>query len=204
MNKYLVLVLSLMLVTATTLAGPFKRGDANDNNTVDIGDVTFINNFLWTGGPAPHCPDAADVNDDGQIDISDPIYLLNFLFTGGPNIPAPGFFAPGVDRTADSLICWDFSPLLEFKRGDVNQDRVVNSVDLNALSHWLSFGGPVGLCPDATDVNDDEVLNSADAAYLSAWLFAGGNAPPPPGPANCGIDATNNGALWCANQTVCQ
>lgn len=203
MYKFFAVLLLSLLVSSSASASPFKRGDANDDNMVNIGDVNFINNYLWLAGPAPHCPDAADTNDDGVIDISDPIYLLNFLFNGGPNIPPPGSFVAGVDRTVDSLICWDHSPELQFKRGDVNQDHVVNSLDLNTLSHWISFGGDVGLCPDAADVNDDEVLNGADATYLSNYLFNHGNVPPQPFP-ECGIDPTNTGALWCANQAVCQ
>jgi hypothetical protein len=58
MNK--IILLSFIFITPMIFASPFKRGDADDNNIVNISDVTFINNYLWLAGPAPHCPDAAD------------------------------------------------------------------------------------------------------------------------------------------------
>jgi PKD repeat protein len=82
--------------------GFFVRGDVNGNGTVEISDAIMILNYLFTGGAAPICPDAADVNDRGRIDISAPINLLNFLFLGAapPAVPFPG---RGLDPTPDSL-----------------------------------------------------------------------------------------------------
>lgn len=80
------------------------RGDANNDGVVSSSDATFINSYLFSGGPTPTCRDTADVNDDGQIDISDSIYLLNYLQQGGPAPPAP-FPSCGHDPTSDSLGC---------------------------------------------------------------------------------------------------
>ncbi len=82
------------------------RGDANNNGFVETSDATFINSYLFSGGPAPPCMDQADANDDGQVDISDSIYLLNYLQQGGPAPPAP-FPNCGKDPTSDSLGCND-------------------------------------------------------------------------------------------------
>ena len=89
----------------------FRRGDANaDSGVPNITDGIFILNFLFLGGPAPPCDDAADTNDDGSHNITDGIYLLNYLFLGGPAPPAPGPDDCGVDPTGDALGCASFPP----------------------------------------------------------------------------------------------
>lgn len=70
--------------------GIIKRGDANHSGAVNIADASFINNYLYNGGPAPPCMNEADANHDGRVDQSDSVYLLNWLFNGGSAPPAPG------------------------------------------------------------------------------------------------------------------
>ena len=60
--------------------------------------------WLFRGGSAPACKDAADVNDDGRNNVSDPIYTLNHLFLGGP-APPPPYPEKGRDPGPDSLAC---------------------------------------------------------------------------------------------------
>lgn len=82
----------------------FRRGDANNNSSVDISDAIGILSFLFLGTFEPTCPDALDVGDDGKIDISDPVRLLGFLFTGAqPPPPPPGPRDCGVDPSDDDL-----------------------------------------------------------------------------------------------------
>ncbi len=58
------------------------RGDANGDGVVDVGDVIYLINYLFTGTSAP-CPmETGDNNCDGIVDIGDVIYLINYLFTG--------------------------------------------------------------------------------------------------------------------------
>jgi hypothetical protein len=98
---------------AATIAGTllvesviFLRGNANGDDKVDIADPVRVFSYLFLGGDAPVCMDAADANDTGDLDITDGIYTLNWLFLGGPVLPppAPGG-ACGVDPTSDSLRC---------------------------------------------------------------------------------------------------
>ena len=56
-------------------------GDANWDGAVNVGDVFYLINTLFAGGPAPVC--SADVNADTKVDVSDVFYLINFLFAGG-------------------------------------------------------------------------------------------------------------------------
>ena len=58
-------------------------GDANNDNSVDIGDVAFIVARVFQGGAPPSCADEADANGDNSMDISDAIYLVTRMFQGG-------------------------------------------------------------------------------------------------------------------------
>jgi hypothetical protein len=62
----------------------WTRGDANGNGIVDVGDILYLVNYLYRGGPAPSPVDAGDANCDGLVAAGDIIYLVNYLFRGGP------------------------------------------------------------------------------------------------------------------------
>ncbi|MCZ6792784.1 MAG: lamin tail domain-containing protein [Planctomycetota bacterium] len=81
----------------------FIRGDPGGNCNVDLSDAVQILNWLFQGGPAPDCPDAADSDDNGQVNLTDAIRILNFLFLGGPPPPDPGPDDAGPDPTNDDL-----------------------------------------------------------------------------------------------------
>jgi len=92
-----------------TLEQTFIRADVNFDGGFDISDAIALLTFLFSGGMAPPCEDAADVNDDAAINVGDAIYALSTLFTGGAPPPAP-FPACGADPTADGLGCAIFPP----------------------------------------------------------------------------------------------
>jgi hypothetical protein len=84
---------------------PFRRGEVNEDGVIDISDAVTILAYLFYGGGAPRCMDAADVDDSGDHTLTDAVYLLNFLFLGGP-IPNQPFPACGLDLTyRDGLRC---------------------------------------------------------------------------------------------------
>jgi hypothetical protein len=85
-------------------ARPFIRGDVTGEEIVNLTDAIVILNYLFLGGAAPDCQDAADVDDTGEANITDAIYLLNHLFLGGPSL-APPYPLPGLDTTTDPLQC---------------------------------------------------------------------------------------------------
>jgi len=64
---------------------------------VDLSDAIYTFQYLFLGGSAPTCLDAADANDDEDIDLSDGIYTLQYLYLGGPAPPPPGPSSAGVD-----------------------------------------------------------------------------------------------------------
>ena len=65
-------------------------GDANSDLNVDIGDVTFLVNYMFGKGPAPVCLVQCNVDGIGgdNINISDLTYLVNFMFKHGPALVA--------------------------------------------------------------------------------------------------------------------
>lgn len=84
----------------------FRRGDVNDDGSVNIADAVLTLDSLFVTGDPFICADAADSNDDGAIDVSDAIALLGTLFVPGfPPVPAPGSATCGVDPSADALAC---------------------------------------------------------------------------------------------------
>jgi len=91
--------------TVRVVGRGFLRGDANDDEVVDVADAVFSLQSLFQGGGPPRCEDAADANDDGALDVSDPIITLIHLFSGRLALPAPGPSELGQDPTGDSLGC---------------------------------------------------------------------------------------------------
>ncbi|MCA8959349.1 MAG: VCBS repeat-containing protein [Planctomycetes bacterium] len=84
-------VLSVHLNRLGVLSTPsFIRGDANSDGLFDVADAVYGLGYLFSGGAAPSCLDAADANRDSNIDLGDAIYTLASLFTAGsPPPPAP-------------------------------------------------------------------------------------------------------------------
>jgi hypothetical protein len=88
----------------------FLRGDANGDGEINITDPVNVLNFLFTGGVAPVCDDAADSNDDGEIIITDPVVTLGYLFLGSAEPRAPGPNTCGEDPTPDALVLCAYPP----------------------------------------------------------------------------------------------
>jgi len=71
------------------------RGDIDYNGAavIDIADLVYLVDYMFTGGPAPACWEETNVDcsDDGNgtdgpedIDISDLVYLVDYMFNQGP------------------------------------------------------------------------------------------------------------------------
>ena len=100
----------LSLSTTLSAEAPFRRGDANADGAVDISDGVSTLAYLFLGGAAPKCDDAADTDDNGALEITDAVFTFSFLFTGGTQIPLPGPTGCGVDPTSDTLACGVYQP----------------------------------------------------------------------------------------------
>ena len=65
-------------------ASQVKRGDANADGVIDLGDIVYLLNYLFKGDVPPRPIESGDINCDGVIDLGDIVHLLNYLFKGGP------------------------------------------------------------------------------------------------------------------------
>jgi hypothetical protein len=88
---------------------PFRRGDANSDARVDIGDAIFGFNFLFRGGPTPVCERSLDASGDDLLNIADALYLVHYVFGGGPP-PLEPFANCGVLAFAAALSCSSHPP----------------------------------------------------------------------------------------------
>ncbi|MDH3889880.1 MAG: hypothetical protein OEV49_02250 [candidate division Zixibacteria bacterium] len=61
---------------------------------IDISDLVYLVDYMFSGGPPPPCFEEGDMNADGLIDISDLVYFVDFMFTGGPPPQPCGAIAP--------------------------------------------------------------------------------------------------------------
>lgn len=63
----------------------FTCGDVDDDSQpVNISDLVYLVDYMFTGGPAPPNMNAANIDGLNGIDISDLVWLVDYMFTGGP------------------------------------------------------------------------------------------------------------------------
>ncbi|MGB8658576.1 MAG: FG-GAP-like repeat-containing protein [Candidatus Zixiibacteriota bacterium] len=67
----------------TSLVTVRDRGDATGDGLVNAGDVVYLVNYLFRGGPAPNPLQAGDATCNGIVDAGDVVFLINYLFKGG-------------------------------------------------------------------------------------------------------------------------
>jgi hypothetical protein len=61
-----------------------RAGDADLDGQVDVDDIVFILNFVFSGGTHPLVTQTADANCDGEVGIDDVVTLIAFIFSNGP------------------------------------------------------------------------------------------------------------------------
>jgi len=59
-------------------------GDANGDESVNVGDAVYLINYVFSGGPAPNPVCIGDANGDGDVNVGDAVYVINYVFNGGP------------------------------------------------------------------------------------------------------------------------
>jgi hypothetical protein len=62
---------------------PAECGNVNGDGNVGIGDVVYLINYVFSGGPEPHPIENADVNCDDKINLVDIIFMVNYVFRSG-------------------------------------------------------------------------------------------------------------------------
>ncbi len=81
----------------------FRRGDVNQDGTVQLADAVALLQRLFAASEALACEDAADADDDGALNLSDAARILAFLFSAGAAPAPPGPVECGEDPTEDEL-----------------------------------------------------------------------------------------------------
>ncbi|MEZ5357743.1 MAG: lamin tail domain-containing protein [Candidatus Zixiibacteriota bacterium] len=59
-------------------------GDANADQSINVGDAVYLINYIFKGGSAPVPLESGDANCDGSVNIGDAVYLISYIFRGGP------------------------------------------------------------------------------------------------------------------------
>lgn len=58
-------------------------GDANRDNSANIGDAVFVINLVFKGGPEAEPKKIADINGDCSVNIGDAVYMVTNVFKNG-------------------------------------------------------------------------------------------------------------------------
>jgi hypothetical protein len=69
--------------------------------------------------------------------------------------------------------------VLNYRRGDVNNDGKISLADVIYIANYLLKGGPAPYPLEAGDVNADKKFSLGDAIYLANYVLKDGPAPPP-------------------------
>jgi len=91
--------------------------------------------------------------------------------------------------------------VVPFRRGDANDDALLNIADGVWLLNDLFQGGAHTDCDGANDANADGNVDAADAVYIFNYQFLDGSAPPAPFP-GCGTDG-DPAPTDCSSYTSC-
>ncbi len=94
----------------------------------------------------------------------------------------------------------DVSAVQNFRRGDVNDDGMVNIIDPVFLAHFIFQNGEEPVCQDAGDFDDSGALKIEDIVGLLGYLFQSEPPPPMPGPKECGPDDKLDNLPRCLSQ----
>jgi len=73
-----------------TIQPPYICGDLNDDDLVNLLDITDYIDWKFKDGTPADPPERADVNNDGKNDLLDILYLIEYKFKDGPE-PDCGF-----------------------------------------------------------------------------------------------------------------
>lgn len=102
----------------------------------------------------------------------------------------------------------DSEPLLSeatsFRRGDTDGSARVNITDAIRLLEFVAGREESLDCPDAADANDDGAVDGWDAICLLTYLFGAGTPPSSPGPAECGLDTSEDALPRCEATESCR
>ena len=71
------------------ISAPYLCGDANNDEGVNLLDITYLINYLYKSGPEAVPPEAGDPDGGGSTNLLDVTYLINYLYKTGPEPLCP-------------------------------------------------------------------------------------------------------------------
>ena len=160
-------LLSVGLQHDLAQATELRRGDTNQDSSVNLGDVLNVLSSLFNEGQTLLCLKAADANDDGRVDVSDAVQLLLYLFAGGSPLPQP-FPDCGADPTPDALGCNVYAPCSADLAGILTDGQGGVAPEACAIEDG-DFRTADGACKDLVT---SLVWVRADPESQSTWDFA--------------------------------
>ncbi len=60
-----------------------RRGNANGDDLINVGDAVFMVSYVFRGGAAPEPIEAGNANCDAWTNVGDAVYLVSYVFRGG-------------------------------------------------------------------------------------------------------------------------
>jgi hypothetical protein len=103
-------VSTLDVVVDPGVSNAFRRGDANVDGRIDVGDVVALINEFFRDGERGTCRLAKDANGDRRADLSDVVYMIGFLFQHAFDAPPAPY--PDCGVVPDQVLedCLDYPP----------------------------------------------------------------------------------------------
>lgn len=125
--KWILLVFGIAITLSPAIfAQEYICGDANNSETINILDVTYIYNYLCKGGPAPPILDAADIDSIAGVTLNDAAFLAYDIYSGGPPPYCPPFPDSTLEVTED---------ILEIRNTTVPPGATVAKIDIHITSY---------------------------------------------------------------------
>jgi hypothetical protein len=120
------------------MGGNIVKGDANDDDEIDVQDIMAIVSYLMGEQPASFNFLSADVNGDGIIDVRDLVGLIDLVMDAG----------------------------LTVTPGDANNDGTVDVQDIVTIVSYLMDEQPTPFSDKGADVNGDNTIDIRDLVGL--------------------------------------
>ncbi len=105
MKRITVLTLTVALVAFAGSGMAATCGDMDMSGNVDISDLVYLVEYMFTGGPPLPYPPTADFYFDSQIDIADLVFFIDYMFGGCPPPVCP--FDVITDHSEADAACRD-------------------------------------------------------------------------------------------------